>query len=449
MSINLQLNEASPRRNDMQANQIAIQGIAPVTPKPYFLDKLAQRAVHRQLAALHVGGIQLIDEIGSRHFGQRRKGDSLHATVHVLDQRFYSEVAFGGSIGAGEAYMQGFWRTDDLTMLLRILLLNRDVLDSMDRGLARLTAPLQKTLHWVSRNTRQGSRKNIAAHYDLGNDFFQLFLDPAMMYSSAVFDHVDMTLEQASIAKLDRICRKLDLKPDDHVLEIGTGWGGFAMHAVKHYGCRVTTTTISRQQYALAKVRIEAAGLDDRITLLLEDYRDLRGQYDKLVSIEMIEAVGHDFYDRYFGQCSALLKPDGLMLLQAITIGDQRYDSARRGVDFIQRHIFPGSCIPSVAVMSNSIARATDLRLFHLEDIGPHYAETLRHWNENLFSNLAEVKALGYSEEFIGMWEFYLCYCEAGFAERALGDVQMLLVKPLARPAALIPPLSGNQMQLR
>jgi cyclopropane-fatty-acyl-phospholipid synthase len=352
----------------------------------------------------------------------------------VNDPRFYSEIAFGGSIGAGEAYMLGYWSTDNLTAAMRILLQNRDVLDGMETGLASFTMPLQKAMHWASRNTRSGSRRNISAHYDLGNPFFELFLDPTMMYSSAVYEHPEMTLQQASVAKLDRICRKLDLQPADHVLEIGTGWGGFALHAAQHYGCRVTTTTISRQQHEMARERISAAGLADRVTLLLEDYRDLTGAFDKLVSIEMIEAVGHRYYETYFGKCSELLKPEGMMLLQAITIADQRYASALKAVDFIQRHIFPGSCIPSVTAMNNAITRATDMRLYHLEDIGPHYATTLKAWRENFFANLSRIRALGYSEEFIRMWEFYFCYCEAGFAERAIGDVQMLLVKPLARP---------------
>jgi len=346
-------------------------------------------------------------------------------------------AAFGGSIGAGEAYMQGYWTTNDLTDLVRLLVLNREVLDGMETGLARLTVPAQKVLHWLNRNTQEGSRRNIAAHYDLGNDFFKLFLDETMMYSSAIFERPNMSLHEAQVARLAHICRKLDLKPTDHLLEIGTGWGGLALHAAKHFGCRITTTTISREQHALAVERIQATGLSDRITVLLSDYRDLTGQYDKLVSIEMIEAVGHQFFDTYFSKCGALLKPDGMMLLQAITIADQRYEQAKRSVDFIQRYIFPGSCIPSVAAMTDSIARASDLRLFHLEDIGPHYATTLRKWRENFFANIAAVRALGYPESFIRMWEFYLCYCEGGFTERVIGDVHMLLVKPENRRAPI------------
>ena len=269
------------------------------------LDRLARGAVLARLRGIEHGRLRLVDESlppadASRSFGQPTRRTPLDVTVRVHDPRFYADVAFGGSVGAGEAYMQGWWTTDDLTGAMRILLQNREVLDGMETGLARLAEPARKALHWASRNTRTGSRRNISAHYDLGNDFFSLFLDPTMMYSSAVFERPDMTLEAASIAKLDRICRKLDLKPGDRVMEIGTGWGGFAMHAAKHYGCHVTTTTISRQQHDMAKERIAAARLSDRITLLFEDYRDLRaedlgGEFDKLVSIEMIEAVGHDF----------------------------------------------------------------------------------------------------------------------------------------------------------
>ena len=311
----------------------SLRRIAPaVTPKPHFLDGLAARAVHTRLAAIEHGELVLQEGERQMRFGRRSATCPLSVTVRVHDARFYSDMAFGGSIGAGEAYMQGWWTVDDLTALVRILLCNRSVLDGMEGGLARLTGPLQKALHWLNRNTRAGSQRNIAAHYDLGNDFFRLFLDPSMMYSSAIFERPDMTLEQAQFARLERICRKLELKATDHLVEIGTGWGGMAIHAARHYGCRVTSTTISREQYDLARERIAQAGLAGRITVLLEDYRDLSGRYDKLVSIEMIEAVGHQFYDAYFAQCARLLKDDGLMLLQAITIADQRYEQARRSV---------------------------------------------------------------------------------------------------------------------
>ena len=403
------------------------------TPKPHFLDRLASQAVHQRLAGLAHGEVTLVDGASHRRYGQRDALCPLSVTLHVHDPRFYSDITFGGSIGAGEAYMQGYWSVDDLTALVRILLQNRTVLDGMETGLARLTVPLQKSLHWINRNTRGGSRRNITAHYDLGNEFFALFLDPTMMYSSTMFMRPTMTLEAAQVARLDHICRKLDLTARDHLLEIGTGWGGMALYAARHYGCRVTTTTLSQAQYELTRERVRAAKFDERITLLLKDYRDLDGVYDKLVSIEMIEAVGHDFFDTYFGKCAALLKDDGLMLLQAITIADQRYDAARRSVDFIQRYIFPGGCIPSITAMSDSITRSSDLKITHLEDIGPHYVTTLRRWRENFFRNIEAVRALGYPDSFIRMWEFYLCYSEGGFEERALGDVQMLLAKPNSR----------------
>ncbi len=417
-------------------NETTIPSIgARVTPKPHTLDALARRAVRARLTGIRHGRITMIENNERERYGERTGQCPLEVTIHVTDPRFWSELAFGGSIGAGEAYMLGYWRVDDLTALVRILLRNRAVLDAMETGLARLTAPLQKALHWFHRNTREGARRNIAAHYDLGNDFFKLFLDPTMMYSSAIFERSDMTLEEAQCARLRRICMKLDLQPADHLLEIGTGWGGMAIYAAQHYGCRVTTTTISREQFELARERIAAAGLADRVTLVLEDYRELRGRYDKLVSIEMIEAVGHRFYDTYFRQCGRLLKDDGLMLLQAITIADHRYERARKSVDFIQRHIFPGSTIPSTSVMLGSIARTTDMTLTHLEDIGQHYAITLRHWREKFLSNVDAVRALGYSESFIRTWEYYFCYCEGGFEERAIGDVQMLLAKPDRRRA--------------
>jgi cyclopropane-fatty-acyl-phospholipid synthase len=253
-----------------------------------------------------------------------------------------------------------------------------------------------------------------------------------MMYSCGVFDHPRATLQQASETKLERICRKLELKPTDHVLEIGTGWGGFAIYAASQYGCRITTTTISRQQYDYARQRIHEAGLEDRITLLLEDYRNLEGRYDKLVSIEMIEAIGHRYFDTYFRKCSELLSPNGMMLLQSITISDQRYPVARKSIDFIQRYIFPGGCLPSVSALSDSIARMTNMRIFHLEDIGPHYATTLRHWRERFFANIEQIRKLGYQDHFIRMWEYYLSYCEGGFRQQSIGTVQLLLTKPRA-----------------
>jgi cyclopropane-fatty-acyl-phospholipid synthase len=346
-------------------------------------------------------------------------------------------VAFGGSSGSGEAYINGHWDCSSKTEMVRIFLRNRQVLEGMDGRFALFRVMMNRGLHWLSRNTRKGSRKNISAHYDLGNDLFSLFLDPTMMYSSAYYPSVEASLEEAAVAKLDRICRKLDLKPEDHVLEIGTGWGGFAIHAAKHYGCRVTTTTISREQRDLAKRRIREEGLESRITLLFDDYRDLEGQYDKLVSIEMIEAIGHQYMDRFFEKCSSLLKPHGMLLLQAITIADQRYEAALRRVDYIKKFIFPGGFLPSVSAMCQSVARVTDMKPLHLDDMGFHYARTLSDWRRRFLNRIDEVRALGYSDAFIRKWDYYLCYCEGGFMERDIGTVQLLLTKPRCRHDAI------------
>ena len=406
------------------------------TAKPGLLDGLAEKAVMQRLRQLDTGKLTLVDKGTEQVFGSGLEGD-IEARITVLDQRFYSELAFGGSIGGGEAYMHGYWMCDDLVSLVQLLLRNRHVLDGMEGGLARITAPLQRLYHRINRNSHEGARRNIAAHYDLGNDFFALWLDETMMYSSAIFERPDMGLHEAQLARLDHICRKLELTPGDHVIEIGTGWGGFALHAAQNYGCRVTTTTISREQFEKARLRVAKAGLQDRITLLQKDFRDLEGQYDKLVSIEMIEAIDHGLFDTYFRKCSDLLKPDGAMLIQAITIADQRYEEYRKSVDFIQRYIFPGSGLPSASVMTDSVARQTDMRMLGLEDIGLHYAVTLRRWRENFTAQLSEVRRQGYPESFIRMWEYYLCYCEGAFLERAISDVQILFTKPENRMKTL------------
>jgi cyclopropane-fatty-acyl-phospholipid synthase len=408
------------------------------TPKPSGLDRLARRQVLKRLADIADGGLRLHEGERSTQFGSASAAEPVQAVVHVHDPRFYSDVAFAGSIGAGEAYIRGYWDSPNLTDVVRVLLRNRQVLENLETGLARLTKPLQKTFHWLNRNSHKGSRRNIAAHYDIGNDFFSLWLDENMMYSSAVFESPKMTLEEASDAKLERICRKLELCPSDSVLEIGTGWGGFAIYAASHYGCHVTTTTISREQFEMARQRVRAAGLEDRITLLLNDYRQLEGSYDKLVSIEMIEAVGHEYYDQFFDTCSRLLKPEGLMCLQSITIADQRYKGALKSVDFIQRYIFPGGCLPSVTALSAAMTAASDMRIVHAEDIGPHYATTLRHWRDRFLSKLDTVRNLGYSEDFLRLWKYYLGYCEGAFMERAIGNVQLLIAKPFSRHTPFI-----------
>ena len=403
------------------------------------VDRLARRGVVKLLSGIRTGRISLLDRGNTTHFGSSSPDFPLASSIRVHDTRFYRQSFLRGSIGAGEAYMQGHWTTDNLTDLIRILLRNRMAADGLDKGWARMSKPIFNLFHAFHRNTRSGSRSNILAHYDLGNDFYGLFLDDTMTYSCGIFETENSSLEAASTAKYDRICRKLSLGPRDHVLEIGTGWGGFALHAAKHYGCRVTTTTISSAQYALASERFREANLDGRIRILKKDYRDLDGRFDKLVSIEMVEAVGHQYYDRFFGKCSELLKPDGIMALQAITIADQAFEQHKHSVDFIKRYIFPGSCIPSVAAMSLAVSRASDLRMFHLEDITSHYARTLRMWRERFFDNLERIKAMGFPDAFVRMWDFYLSYCEAGFAQRYLGNVQMILAKPLYRVAPSLP----------
>ncbi|MDD0841667.1 class I SAM-dependent methyltransferase [Pseudomonas sp. Gutcm_11s] len=398
---------------------------------------LLRGLVLRQLSGLRHGRLTLLENGERLEFGE--PGAMPHGEIEVLDPAVWSLVAGNGSIGSGEAYVHGYWRSPDLTAVIRVFVANLDLLDAMERGLAQLFGrPLMQALHWLNRNTRSGSRRNIAAHYDLGNELFERLLDPTMMYSAAMFESADSSLEQAQLHKLERICQKLELKPDDHLLEIGTGWGGMALYAASHYGCRVTTTTLSQQQYDYTSRRIAEQGLQDRITLLLQDYRDLDGRYDKLVSIEMIEAVGHRFLPQYFRQCAALLKDDGLMLLQAITIRDQRYAQACRSVDFIQRYIFPGGALPSVQKMLQVVTAETDLNLHHMEDFGLHYARTLRLWHDNLRGARHELEQLGYDDYFYRLWEFYLCYCEGGFLERGIGTAQLLLAKAAARPAPLL-----------
>jgi cyclopropane-fatty-acyl-phospholipid synthase len=394
------------------------------------VDRMARRAIFSLLKRLIHGRITIIENSQRYHFGEPSDKFSLQAVITVHHSQFYTRIFFGGSIGAAEAYMDGLWSADDLTVVMRILALNQKAFEDMEKGLARLMTPLYNFYHFLRKNTKKGSRENILAHYDLGNDFYSLFLDDTMTYSCGIFEHEKSSLKGASVAKYNRICRKLQLKPGDRVVEIGTGWGGFAVHAAQNYGVQVTTTTISDEQYQFAQNRIKAAGLEDRIKLLKKDYRDLDGKFDKLVSIEMIEAVGHHYLNAFFRTCSRLLKDDGMMALQAITIGDQIFDRHKRSVDFIKRYIFPGSCIPSITAISNAIARATDLRLVHLEDITPHYARTLREWRKRFFASIDRVRALGYSNTFIRMWEYYICYCEGGFTERYIGDVQMLFVKP-------------------
>lgn len=392
--------------------------------------QVARRLFLAVLQRLEFGCLRLHEGELLLSFGQAPEQTDLVADIRVLDPQLYVDVVFGGSIGSGEAYMSGYWESNNLTSVIRLFVRNLSVLDAMDSQQSWLSKWLLKSFHWFNRNSKQGSRKNIAAHYDLSNDFFSLFLDESLMYSSAIYPHPQAGLAEAAQYKLRRVCEKLQLNAGDHLLEIGTGWGGMAIYAAQHYGCRVTTTTISRAQYECAKARVRAAGLEGRVEVLFDDYRDLRGQYSKLVSIEMIEAVGHEHYRQYFSTCSALLKDKGLMLLQAITISDQRYEQARRSVDFIQRYIFPGGSLPSIAVISEQLRRYTDMNILALEDIGDHYAQTLQDWRTAFMARRPEVAALGFDERFMRMWEFYLCYCEGGFLERSIGTAQILIAKP-------------------
>ena len=396
----------------------------------------AKSLLLRVLGKLQIGSLTIHDGLDSCHFGNADDPLQPHAEVHVHDAAVYRQILAGGTIAAGETYIHGAWSSPDPVAVTRLFSANMATMESMESGQSFMAKLGLKLAHRLNRNTRDGSRKNISAHYDLGNDFFSLFLDPTMMYSSAVFDSTDMTLEAASVAKLDEICRQLELSDSDHLLEIGTGWGGMAIHAASRYGCRVTTTTISREQFEYAKARVEEAGLQDRVTLLCEDYRNLTGEYDKLVSIEMIEAVGHEFYSNYFRCCSQLLKPQGKMVIQAITISDQRYQEARDSVDFIKRYIFPGGCLPSIAVISDHLARDTDMQMVHLRDITLDYALTLEIWRERFMNRLDDVRQMGFDDQFIRMWEFYLAYCEGGFRERIIGTVQLAFAKPGYRPDA-------------
>jgi cyclopropane-fatty-acyl-phospholipid synthase len=396
------------------------------------LERFLRGRLVAQLQPLRDGRIVLHDACGSIALGP--PDGELSVNIRVTDGEFYRAVAARGSIGAGEAYMEGDWHCDDLVALVRILVRNRDLLDAMEGGLARLGGWLLRGAHALRRNTLSGSRRNIAAHYDLGNDFFGLFLSADLMYSSAYWSGDSDTLEAASARKLDRICRKLALGPEDHVLEIGTGWGGFALHAAADFGARVTTTTISAEQCKLARERVAAAGLGGRVTVLQEDYRALRGSYDKLVSIEMIEAIGAEYLPTYFRQLGARLRPQGLALLQAITIEDHRYEQALKSVDFIKSHVFPGSFIPSVQAMLSAKSAACDLALVDLEDFGLSYARTLQEWRQRFLRQLAAVRRLGFDERFIRMWEFYMAYCEGGFRERSIGVAHLVLAKPGCRP---------------
>lgn len=419
------------------------------------LDRLARRWLGRTFQRLVGGRLRVIDADGQHVFGERaavapacRAGapnpeaiavparpaeafdPDLEATVIVQRPAFYRHAVLGGNLSIAESYLRGDWSCSDLTPLFRLFARNIALSDSMDQGLRRLLHWPARLYHWLHANSRRGSQRNIHLHYDLGNDFFSLMLDETLAYSSGIYPRASSSLYEASIEKMDRLCRKLDLRPSDQLLEIGTGWGGLAIHAAQNYGCRVTTTTISREQHQEAAQRVARAGLGDRVTVLLCDYRDLAGTFDKIVSVEMVEAVGHEYLPDYFGQLSRLLRPSGTAALQAIVIGEQRHAQYLRSVDFIQRYVFPGGCLPSVGSLIDASGRGSDLRLVHLEDFAEHYAHTLADWRQRFLERIEDVRRLGYPERFLRLWNYYLCYCEAGFAERYLSVAHLQFDKP-------------------
>jgi cyclopropane-fatty-acyl-phospholipid synthase len=404
------------------------------------LPRLARGLVCALLERIESGQLTLVEGSSRRVFGS----GSPQATVVIRDPRVWTAMSRGGK-GLAESYVDGWWDSPDVTAVVEVAARNLHGIDELRRRVTPVREPYQRAKAMLARNTPLRSRKDIAAHYDLGNDLFELMLDETMMYSAAIFERRDMTLEEASVAKLDRICDKLDLGPSDHVLEIGTGWGGFALHAASTRGCRVTTTTLSREQRDLALARVREAGLEDRVTILLDDYRELTGTYDKLVSIEMIEAVGWKDFGTFFEVCSKLLRPDGVMALQVITIDDRLYEVEKAQRSFMNSLIFPNGCLPSLEVIARNVARRSDMTMVDLEDITPHYAETLRRWRANVEAHTSRLGEMGYDDRFQRLWRLYLSFCEAGFTERRIGSVQIVLGKPrwrghLATAEAAAPP---------
>ena len=419
----------------MTTRQVDVKHIEKLpSVKSWRSTELTKRLVFKLFSSLRHGELIIHDNGETHRFGGGDLSIAPSASVTIHEPGAYSRILMGGTMGAAEAYIDGDWSTDQLTNVTRVFSANMPILESMKNNQNWLIKSALKLAHTARRNSLTGSRENIAAHYDLGNDFFSLFLDPTLMYSSAVFPPNCDNLAEASQHKLKLICEDLELKPTDHLIEIGTGWGGMAIYAAENYGCKVTTTTISREQLEHAQAEVKKRGLQDKITLLFEDYRDLSGQFDKLVSIEMIEAVGHEYFDTYFNCVSNLLKPDGKAVIQAITINKQRYDDYRKSVDFIKRYIFPGGCLPSLNVISGALTRRTDMQIIDLRDIALDYARTLQHWHDAFMEELGAVKALGFDEKFIRMWRFYLSYCEGGFRERIIGTYQITMAKPYYRP---------------
>jgi cyclopropane-fatty-acyl-phospholipid synthase len=397
----------------------------------HWLDNFARNTLIKMLNEIEFGHLTLEDQGEVISFGREKTEPNAH--ISVTHSSFYRQVLFGGSIGAGEAYMYKAWRSPDLVQVIQLMALNMRVLQRIDSKWSSLFNLACKISHKLRPNTIRKARENISAHYDIGNQFFSLFLDKSMLYSAAIYPRKDASLAEASITKMTHICNRLQLSKDDHLLEIGSGWGGMAIFAAKHTGCSVTSVTISQEQFAYATEWVKRESLENQVTILLQDYRLISGKFDKLLSIEMIEAVGHQFYKEYFNKCSSLLKPNGLMLIQAITIQDQRFDYARHNTDFIQQYIFPGGCLPSNAVIAKHINEDTDMQIVGLEDITLHYARTLADWRDAFFRNVESVMAQGFDEVFVRMWDFYLSYCEGSFRERAISTCQLLIAKPGSR----------------
>ena len=406
-------------------DSIALASALPRIPLRY---RFAARVVLGTLVEWRGGRLDVTLPDGARlHFGPAAASRVVAVRVH--EWRFFWRVLSAAEIGVGESYMEGEWECSDLEMLTRMFV-------ESSAGLEQRTpvrwgkALLHKSLRMLQANTLGGSRRNIRAHYDLSNALFRLFLDDGMTYSAAVFPSPETTLAQAQEEKLDGICRQLEVRPGQHILEIGSGWGSFAIHAAARYGCRVTTLTLSQEQRTLALERVRAAGLADRVDVQLRDYREMDGRFDHIVSIEMFEAVGYEYYGAFFAACERLLKPHGRVFLQTITIPDQRFDAYRRDFDWTRKYIFPGSLLASVHGIAHALKRHTHLRIDWMRDIGPHYARTLRCWRERFLAREAEVRRLGFDTRFLRMWEYYLATCEASFAARYLGDVQMVLSRP-------------------
>jgi cyclopropane-fatty-acyl-phospholipid synthase len=416
------------------------RSLSKLVPQFTLFDNFCKSILFNKFSQLKHGKL-IIEDFSEAQKASYTFGDSdttLSVKVVIHRSSFYSRTLFGGSIGNAESYIDGDWDTENLSDLVRLFVLNRDILEGIENGMGSFLRPIQKYFHGLRKNTEKGARENIRSHYDIGNDFFKLFLDETMMYSCAFFENKETPLVDASLKKVETILSKLKLKPTDHLIEIGTGWGTLAIYAAKNYGCKVTTTTISSEQYQYALEKVKENKLENQVTVLFEDYRKLQGTYDALVSVEMIEAVGLDHLDTYFEKCSSLLKPNGVMALQAITIRDQFYASAKNSVDFIQRHIFPGSGIPSVHAMMNSLTKKTDLSLIHQEDYSEDYAETLKHWSQRLYKNQDQILKLGYPDFLHRLWQFYFSYCEGGFRERAIGLSQLVFSKPLHREKSFL-----------